>query len=79
MSGEEQFGPLEALLMQIALAVRSARPIVHDNDNGPTEYVLPSRDWMRIRELALAVRTPLLRHGPDDEAVVYAPVSESGG
>jgi hypothetical protein len=53
----DEIGPLEALLISIALAKRSVVPLAPNNEDGPAEYVLSARDWHAILECASLIET----------------------
>ena len=53
-------GPLEALLLGIELAKRTAETIASNEEDGPTHYVLYARDWLGILECADQIATRLV-------------------
>ena len=53
-------GPLEALLLGIALAEQMASPIFENNEDGPAGYMLDARLWLGILERAEQIETRLM-------------------
>jgi len=53
-------GPLEALLLAIALAERTAEAITPNNEDGASVYVLHARYWLGIVECSELIATELV-------------------
>lgn len=53
-------GPLETLLLAIALAERTIEPVTSNDEDGPEVYVMHARDWQGILECAADIETPLV-------------------